>query len=154
MISSITGMLAASASPASSSPPSGGCGFDAAMQAANAAASQQEAHRKEMAAIAEKGFSAWVRDTRMEKLKEELRKTVMAEMGMDPDQMSKMDAVARQLIEQKIEEEITRRMEQAMQEDGGQKPAQGVAQLGKNVRSGPACPVIPALIDPGGESLF
>lgn len=137
-----------------------GGGFDAALQAAQKAQARQQAHESEMDAIKEKGFSAWVRDTRIEKLKEELRKKIMAEMGLDEESMAKMEPVIQQILEQKIQEEVEKQLQQALKEEEQQgAPGQSVVQqaanqAGKNDRRGISCPVIPALVEAGGVSIF
>lgn len=140
---------------------SGGTGFDAALQAAQKAQASQQAHESEMEAIKEKGFTAWVRDTRIEKLKEELRKKIMAEMGLDENSLAKMEPVIQQILEQKIQEEVEKQLQQALKEEEEKQgaPGQSVAQraadqAGKNDRRGISCPVIPALVDSGGASIF
>lgn len=138
----------------------GAGGFDAALQAAQKAQARQQAHESDMDAIKEKGFTAWVRDTRIEKLKEELRKKIMAEMGLDEDSLAKMEPVIQQILEQKIQEEVEKQLQQALKEEENQgAPGQSVvqqaaAQAGKNDRRGISCPVIPALMEAGGTSIF
>lgn len=131
--------------------------FDAALKAAQQAAQRQSAHESEMASIRDKGFTDWARDTRIEKLKEELRRKVMAEMGVDEEQLGRMSAVVQQVLEQKIEEEVEKRLQQQLAEENGDPAAKADAQqpqAGKNDRQGMNCPVIPALVWPGGESLL
>lgn len=135
----------------------GAGGFDAALKAAQKGAEREEARQKELAAIKDKGFSDWVRDTQIEKLKEELRKKVMAEMGLDEDQMGRMSAAAQQILEQKVQEEVERRMQEMAAEEQG-KPASTVATAaqpaGKNDLQGKKCPIIPGLAWPGGASVL
>ncbi|CDK98049.1 protein of unknown function [Magnetospirillum gryphiswaldense MSR-1 v2] len=163
MISGIDNDSAAMAMTMAASPvgaSTGGTGFDAALQAAQKAQARQQAHESEMESIKDKGFTAWVRDTRIEKLKEELRKKVMAEMGLDEDSLAKMEPVIQKILEQKIQEEVEKQLQQALKEEEKQgAPGQSVAQqaadqAGKNDRRGISCPVIPALVDSGGVSIF
>lgn len=141
-------------------------GFDAALEAARKADSARKARTSEVDAIKSKGFSAWVRDTQIEKLKEKLRQQVMAEMGLNDDDLSKLSKVMQEILEKKIQEEVDKRLEQEnakmQDEQNGGKTAKGVAaqhnqqgqQAGKNDQDGKSCPVIPALSWPGAASLF
>jgi hypothetical protein len=142
----------------------GGSDFNAALKASQKADARQKAHESEMDAIKEKGFTNWVRDTRIEKLKEELRKKIMAQMGLDEDSLSKMEPVVQQILEQKIQEAVEEQLQQALKEEEQQQqqqgaPGQSVAQqtteqAGKNDRRGISCPVIPALAQAGGIPIF
>jgi len=87
-----------------------GSGFGAAVEAANRAAAKKQAQEDELAQIREKGFTAWVRDTQMEKLKEELRKRIMSEMGLTEDDLGKMGSVLRQTLESRIKDEVEKRL--------------------------------------------
>lgn len=130
--------------------------FDAALKAEQEAAARAEARQKERDAIAEKGFSTWVRDTKIEQLKEKLRRMVMAEMGLDEKSLAQMDSAMRRILEQKVEEEVARRMEETARDDESDKDgtkAQSDQKPGKNDRAGISCPVIPALVWPGGVVL-
>ncbi|OJX79344.1 hypothetical protein [Magnetospirillum sp. 64-120] len=140
-------------------------GFDAALAAAQKAAARQQAHETEMDAIKEKGFSNWVRDMRIEKLKEELRKKVMAAMGLDEDSMAAMDPMVQKILEQKIQDEVDKQLAQVLKDEemknggNGQAPSQTVAQqataqAGNNDRRGKTCPVIPALAGAEGVVIF
>lgn len=164
MINSINQSAAAAALTADpgTTAASTGSGFDAALAAARKAEADKQARASELESIKTKGFSNWVRDTQMEKLKEELRKKIMAEMGVNDDDLSKLSSVMREILEKKIQEEVDKRMEEetAKQQEGqnGEKVAslsrQAEQQTGKNDRDGKDCPVIPALSWPGGASLF
>lgn len=134
-------------------PQPGDTRFDAALKAAQAAAQRSEARESEREAIVEKGFSTWVRDTKMEQLKEKLRKLVMADMGVDADSLNRLDAAMRQILEKKIEEEVQRRMAEAAKEEDADGKAAQQQPVGKKDHGGISCPVIPALVWPGGESL-
>ena len=94
--------------------------FDDALAAAARAKASQDARDSDLASIRSKGFTAWARDTRMEKLKEELRRKVMADMGLTEEDMSKLSDAMRQVLEQKIKEEVEKRMA-ALREKGDQK---------------------------------
>lgn len=91
-----------------------GTGFDAAMEAANRAAAKKQAQEDELSQIREKGFTAWVRDTQIEKLKEELRKKIMSEMGLTEKDLGKMGAVLRQTLEARIKDEVEKRLAAAL----------------------------------------
>lgn len=136
-----------------------GAALSAAQQAAQKAEAQQQQRASELDAIKSKGFSAWVRDTQIEALKEKLRKQVMADMGVDDDSLSRLSAVMREILEKKIQEEVERRMqeESAKNGDGTDQDKTKVAatqQMGKKDQDGKTCPVIPALSWPGAASLF
>ena len=125
-------------------------GFDAALAAAHKAEASQKAHDSEMEAIRDKGFSAWVRDMRIERLKEELRKKVMAAMGLDEDSLAQMEPMVQKILERKIQDEVEKQLAQVLQEEdeGRQR------QAGKNDRRGISCPVIPALAGAEGVVVF
>lgn len=131
-------------------------GFGAALEAARKAEERRQQHATEMDSIKSKGFSAWVRDSQQEALKEKLRKMVMAEMGVDEDSLSRLSAVMREILEKKIQEEVDRRMQEAAaeQQEPGAKTASVTQPQGKNDQDGKTCPVIPALSWPGAASLF
>ena len=134
-----------------------GGGFSAALDAERKAEQARQARTNELDAIKSKGFSAWVRDTQIEALKEKLRKQVMADMGIDEDSLSKLSSVMQEILEKKIQEEIDRRMQEqtAKDESGQDKTTVATAQQpGKNDRNGKNCPVIPAVSWPGGVSVF
>lgn len=165
MISAIDNTLLSGAAPSTSASTGSATTFDAAMIAAQKAKAKEEAHQSDMDSIREKGFTDWVRDTRIEKLKEELRKKIMAGMGLDEDSLSKMESVVQQVLRQKIEEAVQQQLDQAMQEEekaktGQQQTAQATTtqtstgQSGKKDQDGISCPVIPALMGAGGVSLF
>jgi len=90
-------------------------GIDPAQAAALRAKTAKTARDAELKSIREKGFRTWVRDTSIEKLKEELRKKVMADMGLTEADMAKMSSAMRMILEEKIKQEIEKRME-AMRE--------------------------------------
>ena len=160
MIESINNQRFAALPPiggASNEPGATGGGFSAALDAERKAEQARQARTNELDAIKSKGFSAWVRDTQIEALKEKLRKQVMADMGIDEDSLSKLSSVMQEILEKKIQEEIDRRMQEqtAKDENGQDKTAVATAQqTGKNDRDGKNCPVIPAVSWPGGVSVF
>lgn len=142
-----------------------GSGFDAALEAAQKRNAAEQARADELDTIKQKGFSAWVRDTQIEKLKEELRKKVMAEMGVDENDLSKLSSVMQQILEKKIQDEVDKRLQeelakQQQQQDGQSQSTLASAQQagkndqGKNSQDGKDCPVIPALAWPGAPSVF
>jgi len=93
---------------------SAGGGFDAALDAANRAAANKKAQDDEISQIREKGFTAWVRDTQIAKLKEELRKKILAEMGLTEADLNKMGNVIRQTLEAQIKNQIEKRLASAL----------------------------------------
>lgn len=132
-------------------------GFTDALNAATRAARQQEEHRSDLAAIREKGFSDWARDIQIEKLKEELRQRVMAAMGLDENQLSRLNDAMRQILEQKIEDEVERTLQEILAtatEQPGSVAAAAYKPTGNQDTPGKKCPVIPALIWPGGASVL
>lgn len=168
MISAIDSVLAQGQGSSAASTTAGGTdtggGFDAALKAAQKAKANQQAHQSEMDEIREKGFYSWVRDMRIEKLKEELRKKVMASMGLDEESLSKMEPMIQKILEQKIQDEVEKQLAQVLAEEEQQQqsanaPSQSVAQqtnaqAGKNDRQGISCPVIPALAGAEGVVVF
>jgi hypothetical protein len=89
-----------------------GAPFDAALAAAQRAEAAANARQSEVDEIRKKGFTAWVRDTRIEKLKEELRKKVMAELGVSEDSIATLSSAIRQVLEEKIKAEVEKRLTQ------------------------------------------
>lgn len=174
MINPVDGAMTAStrSRPGTGADGQGGATFGAALEAAQRAAARREQHDREMNAIADKGFTDWARDTQIEKLKEKLRRKIMAQMGLDENSLSLMTPVMQEILQRKIEEELERQLAEAMPDprDGGGRdtprteaatspaPAQATParqdQPGKNDRDGKTCPVIPVLAWPGGPSLF
>ncbi|MCA1908613.1 MAG: hypothetical protein LDL39_09650 [Magnetospirillum sp.] len=159
-IDSSTALAAVSTSSSSTSTEQNGA-FGAALAAAQKAAARQQAHESEMDAIKEKGFTNWVRDMRIEKLKEELRKKIMASMGLDEESLAKMEPMIQKILEQKIQEEVEKQLAQVLKEEEQQNGAPGQsaaqqasAQPGKNDRQGKTCPVIPALAGAEGVIIF
>ena len=140
-----------------SPPVSGTGGFSAAIEAAQREADRQASAAAEMQSIRQKGFSNWVRDTEIANLKEELRRKVMAEMGVDDKSMSRLSASVAAALEKQIEDEVQRRMEEAArnQKDGTKKTADaGQKSSTDTTKQGKDIPVIPALIWPGGASVL
>lgn len=131
--------------------------FSAALEAERKAEQARQARADELAHIRSKGFSAWVRDTQIEALKEKLRKQVMADMGLDEDTLAKLSPVMQQILEQKIQEEVDRRMQEeiAKAEEARNTTLMASAQqTGNNDRDGKNYPVISAVSWPSGASLF
>ncbi|MBI3446709.1 MAG: hypothetical protein HY055_15445 [Magnetospirillum sp.] len=114
--------------------------FDDALAAAQRAEASQAARDSDMASIRSKGFSNWARDTRIEKLKEELRRKVMSEMGLTEGDLGKVSDAIRQVLEQKIKEEVEKRM-MALRDQQDQ----GAAKDGDG-KTAPARPAAPSLI--------
>lgn len=147
---------------------SGTGGFSAALDAARKAEQRAQQHATELDSIKSKGFSAWVRDTQQEALKEKLRKMVMADMGLDEDSLSRLSGVMREILEKKINEEIEQRMQEMAATDDQDKQknpvtaaaatepsnAASAQPVGKKDQDGKTVPVIPALSWPGAASLF
>jgi len=132
MIDATQSTTQTAASPASITMPSIGetGGFDAALEAERRAQAAAQARQSEIDSIREKGFTNWVRDTRIEKLKEELRKQVMAEMGVTEDSMVGLSAKVRQILEQRIQAEVEKRLAQAETGTGGSTDDGGEATTG------------------------
>lgn len=84
--------------------------FDAALQAALKAKALKASQDSEFNEIRSKGFRNWVRDTRAAELKQELERKVMAEMGVTPADMAKMSSAMRRILEQKIKDEVEKRL--------------------------------------------
>ncbi len=142
-------------------------GFSAALQAAQKAAAAETARANELAAIREQGFTDWVRDMRIEKLKEELRRRVMAEMGLSEADLSTMTDAMREILEAKIREAVEQALQEQLAKQDGEAgtgtaagdagPGGGAAAPaapGKNDPPGKKVPVIAALVQAGGAPLF
>lgn len=88
----------------------------AAEKAAAKAEASKAAQQAVLAQIKEKGIYAWAQEQKLEKLKEQIRSQVMSERGMDDASLSSMDPAARDSAVNSIEEEIARRIKDAMQD--------------------------------------
>lgn len=95
-----------------------------------------QAHLKEQ--ILDKGLMGWAKEQWLEKLKEQLRKEVMTDMDLTDAQLTSMEETLRRTIENMIQQQIEKKMQEAMagQTGGGgalsdqpQKPT-GVASGG------------------------
>lgn len=139
--------LAGAAAPAASKSPAGT--FDDALKAATKAAQRQEEDRRELEAIRQKGFRDWARDAEVAKLKEKLRQMVLAEMGLDEQALGAMEAAVRQVLEQKIADEIERRLSETLAGE-----AERPVHAADDQAPGKKCPVIPGLVWPGGASVL
>ncbi|CCG40353.1 hypothetical protein [Magnetospirillum molischianum] len=106
--------------------------FSAAVEAAKRAAAREQAADDEMAQIRAKGFTAWVRDTQMEKLKEELRKKIMSEMGLTEEDLGKMTATIQQILEARIKEEVEKRLASALAANDSGSSSKQAASNDKN----------------------
>ncbi len=150
--------------------------FDAAMAAAQKSEQAEEARKSELQSIRDKGFRGWVGEMQIEKLKAELREKVMQAMGLTEEDLAQMAPAIQQILEQKIQEELSRQLEEelrsqqaegASQTQTGDKQGQasnqteqagklaaGVAASGQinpqdKDKQGKTCPVIPSLAWPG-----
>lgn len=147
-------------------------GFDAALQAASKAEARESARQSELQAIREKGFRQWVGEMQIEKLKEELRKKIMAAMGVSEEDLAQMAPAVQLILERKIQEAVENQLEEELGQQqasptdqskqieaatGGQtvqkaETAMPLARQNapdKKDESGKTCPVIPALAWPG-----
>lgn len=127
--------------------------FDDALAAAQRAKASQDAQDADLASIRSKGFTAWARDTRIEKLKEELRRKVMSQMGLTEDDLSKVSDAIRQVLEQKIKEEVEKQLMalRDQQNQSGDKSASSSAKDGDTnaaatAKAAPAKPAASTLI--------
>jgi hypothetical protein len=59
----------------------------------------------------------------MEKLKEELRRKIMSEMGLTDEDLGKMSSVIRQVLEERIKSEIEKRVSSMSGDDGAKTSA-------------------------------
>ena len=103
----------------SASPLGGAAGAEAktpAEKAALKAEAAKIAQQTILDQIKEKGIYAWAQEQKLEKLKEQIRSQVMSERGMDDASLSSMDPAARDSAVNSIEEEIARRIKEAMQD--------------------------------------
>lgn len=114
--------LGASVSPTASQSPA---------DKAKAAAEARKAAEKQMLdEVKKKGIYAWAQEQKWEKLKEKIRAQIMSERGLTEDSLSGMNAADRQSAEASIQEEITRRIQEAMRTEFETKARQN-AQEGK-----------------------
>lgn len=93
--------------------------------------------QQDLAAIREKGFSAFVEDMQKQKM-EELRKEILAAMGLTEEALKEMPADQRAAIEKIVAEEIRRRLSaQSTVEDGTGTQGAGNTALAQQVLSTP-----------------
>ncbi len=98
---------------------------------AKAAAEARKAAQQQMLdEVKKKGIYAWAQEQKWEKLKEKIHTQIMSERGLTEDSLSGMNAADRQSAEASIQEEITRRIQEAMRSEFETKARQG-AQDGK-----------------------
>jgi len=82
---------------------------DPAAQAAQRRAASEAAASETMAAIREKGFSAYVEDLEKEKL-EKMREELLRTLGLTEEDLAEMDPEARNALEARISNEIQKRL--------------------------------------------
>lgn len=83
-----------------------GGGSDPASAAASRRTAADDAWKSQFSEIQNKGFANWARDEQVKKLKEELRKKVMAGMGLDEKSLSQMSSAMQRAIEERIQQAI------------------------------------------------
>lgn len=83
--------------------------YDPAALAAQRRAAAEQAQAETMAAIREKGFSAYVADLEKEKL-EKMREELLRSMGLTEESLKEMDPQARAAVEDRISKEIQKRL--------------------------------------------
>ncbi|MBB4265609.1 hypothetical protein [Roseospira visakhapatnamensis] len=83
--------------------------YDPAARAAARHAAAEQAQADTMAAIREKGFTTYAADLEKEKL-EKLREELLRAMGLTEEDLAEMDPQARGAIEQRISDEIQKRL--------------------------------------------
>ena len=69
-----------------------------------------------LADIRKKGIYAWAQEEKLKTLKEKIRQQVLADRKLDENQLKAMNPEDRASAETSIQEEITRRIKQAMQD--------------------------------------
>lgn len=80
---------------------------------ADAAAAAQAS---QLADIRKKGIYAWAQEQKMEALKAKIRQQILADRKLDENQLKAMNPEDRASAETSIQEEITRRIKEAMQQ--------------------------------------
>jgi hypothetical protein len=138
------GTTAAFTVPMTKSSAAGGSSFDAALKASQAAKAKDEERTAQVKAIREKGFTAWVGEMRIEKLKEELRKKALSAMGLDEESLQGMAPVMRQLLEKKIEEEVASMLEEELRQQTSEAVQDGVQNDGCGAGALPRVAALPA----------
>lgn len=66
-------------------------------------------------AILDKGLAEWAREQQMERLRKKIEAEIMAELGLSGDDLKKMEPEARTRLMSAIQEEVERRIREAMQ---------------------------------------
>lgn len=85
----------------------------AEIAAAKAAAAKAK-DKATLDAIRDKGIYQWAKEQQLEKLKEKIRAQVLAARGTSEGDLAKLDPKQRAATESSIEEEIARRIKEAM----------------------------------------
>lgn len=108
----------------------------AADTAAIKAAESKVKTKETLDAIRDKGIYQWAKEQQLEKLKEKIRAQVLAARGTSEGDLAKLDPTARASAEASVEEEIARRIKEAMLDD-----------LEHKAKSDPSGKQGPAIID-------
>ena len=103
-----TALPQAAFDPTSTKPPTAA---EKAQAQADARAADQKALLEQ---IRKKGIYAWAQEEKLAALKARIRQQVLADRKLDEDSLSKMDPAARKSAETSIQEEITRRIKEAL----------------------------------------
>ena len=67
--------------------------------------------------ILEKGIYEYARERRLEKMRAEIRKQIMAEMGVTEESIAQLDTAARAELLQRIEEEVEQRLQERLRKE-------------------------------------
>lgn len=103
--------------------------------------------------ILDKGFAGWLKETQEEKLKEEIRKRVMASVNLTDEQLAAMPKPQQASIEKRIDDEVARQFKLAIenandptQQKAGEKgDSQGQSAGGQSDGPGPKIPFLAAV---------
>jgi hypothetical protein len=91
-------------------------GYGAAADNAKAAADAAKAKVKsDLDAIREKGIYAWAQEQKLEAMKAKIKQQVMDEKKLTEDQISKLPPDQQVAVKSTIEEEVARRIKEAME---------------------------------------
>jgi hypothetical protein len=74
------------------------------------------AQASQLADIRKKGIYAWAQEEKLKALKEKIRQQVLSDRKLDENQLKAMNPADRASAETSIEEEITRRIKEAMKQ--------------------------------------
>lgn len=112
--------------------------------------SSSDSFKSDFEKIRDMGFTAWAQEAQKEALKDKMRQQIMSGMGLDEQTLHSMPQSVQAVLEQKIQEEVQKAMEQDSGQSGGtaanaQTAQAEQSQSGKKDQTGNNYPALPAV---------